>query len=367
MPFRGQQRKRIIMISFVCILIILFFATGMVLYSFLQTKETTAQLKAEYEARIQELQNREAAQKTRMVVVVRDLPAGTVLKTEDLRVLDLAADLVSENRITDPKQAVGKVTKIELRANTPLVSSMLFEEGLVPRDLRLQEFNVIQLPTNLQKGQYVDVRINFPTGQDYIVLSKKKVQELSGNIVWYTMDEREILMASSAIIDAYLQGAKLYALAYVDPGMQEAAIPNYPPNPKVLDLMETDPNILETAKTELARQLRTRLDNDLKAMSDVDKMKVVHGSVTVQQQLQNERIVTQQNNASRQTIQPPAEPPAGQENGQARPGNDPAADQPSPVPEASPGETKEMPPENGQEKPPANKLEDVFNQPPSAS
>ena len=367
MPFMGQQRKRIIMISFVCILIILFFATGMVLYSFLQTKETTAQLKAEYEARIQVLQNREAAQKTRMVVVVRDLPAGTVLKTEDLRVLDLAADLVSENRITDPKQAVGKVTKIELRANTPLVSSMLFEEGPVPRDLRLQEFNVIQLPTNLQKGQYVDVRINFPTGQDYIVLSKKKVQELSGNIVWYTMDEREILMASSAIIDAYLQGAKLYALAYVDPGMQEAAIPNYPPNPKVLDLMETDPNILETAKTELARQLRTRLDNDLKAMSDVDKMKVVHGSVTVQQQLQNERIVTQQNNASRQTIQQPAEPPAGQENGQARTGNDPATGQPSPSPEASSGETKEMPPENGQEKPPENKLEDVFNQPPSGS
>ena len=54
---------------------------------------------------------------------------------------------------------------------------MLFENGVTPRDLRNQEFSYVSLPSKLKKDDVVDVRINFRTGQDYIVLGKKKVKE----------------------------------------------------------------------------------------------------------------------------------------------------------------------------------------------
>ncbi|MFC0213868.1 SAF domain-containing protein [Paenibacillus chartarius] len=308
----SRQQKRVIIASIAGGLVLLLIAFGLVLV--FQAKQTSfeKQLQIEYETKIKERETVEQAAKTRVLAASRNIPSGTTIQEGDVKMVEVPTSLVPSGNLKELGAAVGKITKIELQPNTPILALMLFEDKPLPKDLRIQEFNVIQLPSNLQKGQFVDVRINFPTGEDFIVLAKKKVRELSGTIVWYDMNEAEILRASSAIIDAYLQGARLYALTYVDPGIQEAAIANYPSNPKVLDLIERDPNLLEEAKTVLARQLRTVLDSNLKAMSDTDKMRVVSGNVSVQQQLQNERVTTQQNNAFRQqSIQQQAQTPVG--------------------------------------------------------
>lgn len=363
----SRQQKRVIIASIVGGLVLLLLALALVFY--FQTKQASFEVKlqSEYETRIKEWESREQAAITTVLAASRSIPAGTTLQAGDVKAVEVSTSLISSGNLKEPSAAVGKITKIDLHPNTPLIDSMLFEDKPIPRDLRVQEFNVIQLPTNLQKGQFVDVRINFPTGEDFIVLSKKKVRELSGTIVWYEMNETEILMASSAIIDAYLQGAKLYALTYVDPGTQEAAVANYPSNPKVLDLMERDPNILDEAKTALARQLRATLDNNLKAMSDTDKMRVISGSVTVQQQLQNERITTQQNNEFRQSIQQQAQASTGGQNNQTeqtKPNSkEPAAPSSAPPLSEQAKETPAQTPNDVNEPPKTDRLEDVFDQP----
>jgi hypothetical protein len=350
-------------------LALLLLALALVFYFQIKQASFEEQLQSEYETKIKEWESREQAARTTVLTASRSIPAGTTLQAGDVKAVEASTSLASSGSLKEPNAAIGKITKIDLQPNTPLVASMLFEDKPIPRDLRLQEFNVIQLPTTLQKGQFVDVRINFPTGEDFIVLSKKKVRELSGTIVWYEMNETEILMASSAIIDAYLQGAKLYALAYVDPGTQEAAVANYPSNPKVLDLMERDPNILQEAKIALARQLRATLDNNLKAMSDTDKMRVISGSVTVQQQLQNERITTQQNNEFRQSIQQQAQTSTGGQNSQteqtkpnpkepAMPSSAPPSSEPA---KETPASTQT--PDHVNDSPKTDRLEDVFDQP----
>ena len=43
-------------------------------------------------------------------------------------------------------------------------------------DLRKVEYNMLVLPTQLETGEYVDVRLALPSGQDYIVVSKKQVE-----------------------------------------------------------------------------------------------------------------------------------------------------------------------------------------------
>ena len=75
--------------------------------------------------------------------------------------------------------------------------------------------------------------------------------------------EDEILAMSSAIVEAYgLVGAKLYATKYVEPAMQEAASPTYTPNSAVTAQIQSNPNIVEQAKQELA----TRYSNAAKTM-----------------------------------------------------------------------------------------------------
>ncbi len=302
MSFMYRYRKQLMIAVVGVELASLLLFVAAIFYYQGQQERLREELRQKYELQLKEQQNRLQAENVRVIVANRLISSGATLQVEDVKSIEMPAAQAA-HAVRELGQVVGKISKLELQPDTPILPSMLVEDQPLARDERVQEFNVIQLPTNLQQGQFVDVRINFPTGEDYIVLSKKKVRELSGTIVWTIMNEAEILNASSAIIDAYLQGAKLYALSYVDPGMQEAAVANYPANPKVLDLMEQDPNILEEAKTTLARQLRQTLDKNLNAMTDANKLKVMSGSVTLQQQLQNDRLTTQQNNAAKQAAE----------------------------------------------------------------
>ena len=255
------------------------------------------QMKEQYEKQIQQLNMSAELSQRDVWTVARTIPADGAVTADDLVAVPMPESLVPPGVMTSREAIIGKSAKIELQPGTPLMPSLLYEGAPILKDSRVQEFHVIQLPSNLLKGQSIDVRINFPTGEDFVLLAKKKVRDVSGTAIWLEMNEMDILQASSAIIDAYLQGARLYALPYIEPGLQEAALVNYPANPKVLDLMAHDPNLLEKATTELARKLRTTLDDNLKAMSESDKLRVTSGNVTVQQQLQNERIVAQQGNA----------------------------------------------------------------------
>ncbi|UQZ86403.1 flagellar basal body P-ring biosynthesis protein FlgA [Paenibacillus konkukensis] len=259
------------------------------------------QMQESYEKQIEQLNQEKELNSREVWVASRTIAAGVALTADDLQAIPMPMTLLPPGVITEREAIIGKHAKVELEAGTPLLASLLYEGQPVPKDVRLKEFQVIQLPSNLKAEQFIDVRIGFPTGEDFVLLAKKKVRQLSGNVVWLEMNEMDILQTSSAIIDAYLQGARLYALPYIEPGLQEAAVVNYPANPKVLDLMEIDPNLLETAKTELARSLRQTLDANLKAVSDSDKLRASSGNVTVQQQLQNERATTRQGNAMFET------------------------------------------------------------------
>lgn len=363
------RHRKTLMIAAIAVSVCLLAAAA--IYSLIKQSEQEQkqqQMKEQYERQIEELKTIEEQSRRSVWTVARTIPAGGTVTAEDLKSVPMPANLVPQGIINDQKAAIGKSAKIELQPGTPLMPSMLYESAPIPKDLRVQEFHVIQLPSNLQKGQYIDVRINFPTGEDFVLLAKKKARELSGTVIWLEMNELDLLRTSSAIIDAYLQGARLYALPYIEPGLQEAAVVNYPANPKVLDLMAHDPNLLEKATTELARQLRSTLDGNLKAMSESDKLRVTSGSVTVQQQLQNERIVTQQGNAMH--VATPSPQPAG---ATATVDQEPPAAQPLPSPSV-PTTTNENWSETSAEQAPSapaspseapastDKLEHIFNQ-----
>ncbi len=73
--------------------------------------------------------------------------------------------------------------------------------------------------------------------------------------IWLNLSEDEILSMSSAIVDAAkVQGSKLYATTYTEPGIQNAATPTYTPSKEVLKQIADDPNAVEKAKNDLANR-----------------------------------------------------------------------------------------------------------------
>ena len=120
------------------------------------------------------------------------------------------------------------------------------------------EYIVFVLSLDLATGDYIDVRLMLPSGQNYIVVAKKEVTipNIAGadseDTVWLNLREDEILSISSAIVDAArINGAKLNVTKYTEAGMQKAATPTYVVSSETAALMNKDPNILDKAMKEL--------------------------------------------------------------------------------------------------------------------
>ena len=155
--------------------------------------------------------------------------------------------------------SVPLIAKVAMKKNTVITTELLNKgDSVVQDDIRRQEYNMLVLPMDLVTGDYVDIRLMLPSGQDYIVVSKKEVEvpnlngEDSDDTIWINLSEDEILHMSCAIIDAYqVPGSKIYATKYTEAGMQKAATPTYPLNESTTRLLQSDPNILAKAMNEI--------------------------------------------------------------------------------------------------------------------
>ena len=155
--------------------------------------------------------------------------------------------------------SVPLIAKIDMNRNTVITTSLISKgDNILQDDMRKQEYNMIVLPMDITTGDYVDIRVMFPNGQDFIVVSKKEVEvpNIGGidseDTIWVNLSEDEILHMSCAIVDAaQVKGAKIYATRYTEAGMQVAATPTFPVNSSTSALLQTDPNILGKAMTEI--------------------------------------------------------------------------------------------------------------------
>lgn len=261
-----QRTRHLIYAGFTGAAVVGLLFAGYAVWNAVKQESRESRLKEEYRQQITEMEKAQLNELKSMATgwaLSRDIAPGQVLKQNDLVQVRLPADAAPANLIESGEGISGKIAKIELRKGTSITEAMLYDEKPTSTDLRNRELKAVALPTNLRKGDVIDVRIQFPTGQDYIILSKKKIDNLLSPTMWITMTEEEILSLSSAMVDAFLHDASLYALTYVEPEMQGKAYPTYPVNKEVLKLISSDPNIVEKAEYKLAESVRTSLENDL--------------------------------------------------------------------------------------------------------
>ncbi len=279
-----------------------------------------------------------------VAVLTQDVIQGQVIN-------DTMLKNVRVNKSTVPASAlnmssiIGQVANFNIPANIPITQSMVTTE-IVASDVREQELNMVVMPSDLSSGEFVDVRIMYPNGTDYIVLAAKQVKKVTESTMWVDISEDERLLLNGAIVDSYVnQGSKLYATKYIDAATQKtgsktdvdlareyissqysqelqsiansttgasvtdtildlivkyknfAAVVskstvNYQPNETIIQMMKTNANILQQAKDKLSSTARANMEsaiNSYKAQNTEQFGNIISGAqqnITVQK---NER------------------------------------------------------------------------------
>ena len=188
-----------------------------------------------------------------------DVESGEEVTEDDFTITQVVNSNAPTDYLTPSDLGNSMIAKISMTAGTVLSKEMIYiDETVTGNDVRKQEYNMFILPSDLTTGDYVDIRLQFPSGTDYIVVAKKRVEipEISGiestDTISIELSEDEINTLSNAIVDAFkVNGAKLYVNKYTEPGIQEASTPTYPVSREVLELINANPNVLEEARSAL--------------------------------------------------------------------------------------------------------------------
>ncbi len=260
-----MKRKKNRLWIIITLFVLLFGVVGASYYfitTFKDEKEAAEALAAEKDLYIES--------NTRLIYVTTgDIKKGDILtEGENVQLEECLTALPDYVYITE--EYLGNVAVVDIDAYTPVFVNMVSKE-VITNDLREVEIGVARLNLNTSLNDYVDIRIRFATGSDYTVVSKKRVKayDLKNSIFYTDLTESEILCLASATIDAYINtGTKIYLTTYEEPNIQEAAIPNYPVNETVYNLMATDPNIIEVAEETLNLQARRELASYLGMLSE---------------------------------------------------------------------------------------------------
>lgn len=240
------------------------------------------QMKGEEQARIDAQKN--------VYVLKTSVQSGTVITQDMFTQVKADANVAPTDAVTassyssiaydEEGNELEVVAKIDIAANTIVTTNMITtSDNINTDDVRKEEYNMISLPSDLETGDTVDVRLRMPDGTNYIVVSKKKVTVLdqggipSVNTISLDLSEGEILMMSNAIVEAYMmEGSRLYITRYVEPGMQAGAITTYVPSAEVQNLINNDPNVVAQAKQELLTRFNNYTGNRNNVTDELNTM-----------------------------------------------------------------------------------------------
>ena len=176
--------------------------------------------------------------------------------------------------------------KLDLSKNTVLTTDMV-EKSNEAGTFRMGEYTMISLPSKLNAGDYIDIRIAYPTSADFVVLSKVKVQDANTNTIWLKLAESQMLLLNEAIIESYIvDGTKLYASQYVDAAQVELNA-TYVPNSTVASLIQAnsftdyDKSIVDDANRDVM-DIRQYIESVLSKYSDDEKTSKVNEGFTTE-------------------------------------------------------------------------------------
>lgn len=258
-----KSTKQYLTVACICIVVI---GGAAILTSLLITN----QIKEEYELKLKDAYHEMVSNQRKVYVAITDIEAGDFLTEDNIEVRTVYSSQPEEIYLNDSGE--GKVALVDIPSGTQIINSMLTNNP-VSSELREIEFNAISISSNIRDKDSVDVRISYPNGESFVVLSKKQIKGIFPETAtcYFWLNEEEILRMSAAIVDAGLySGASLNVTKYIEPSIQESSIVNYVPSLSILSLIESNPNIVEHYSQELNKEIRKALENRLAESMELD-------------------------------------------------------------------------------------------------
>lgn len=204
----------------------------------------------------------------------RVMQVGEVITKADIETRQSTIDTTPLDIFINIEDIVGKMVKVSCTDGTIISQSIVLDNPLKANE---RELDVVldEVPIAIKVGDFVDVRVSFPLGQDYISMSHKKVIGVYDNVLKLIIDQKDIYTYESMKTDASIYIAtKLYAIKYVEPGVQTAAITYYPVSREIMKTMLLDDNI-DTADYSKILDARLQLESILNESDKVEKRKTV--------------------------------------------------------------------------------------------
>lgn len=248
---KKQIIKRALMVSLCILLPVVIYAGYIRVRSFYEVKmEAMTEEMAEYTVTTYE--------------AVRDIKAGEIIKN---KMVASKKTLSGQNRKSFMSgDDIGSQALVDIPKGTQLLKNM-FQKNIINSSLRELEFSLLIAGENIKAGDYTDIRLRYPDGEDYIVLSRTYISRINWEkgFLYINLSPEEIHLISSAMVDCYLKtGSYLYTARYIAPSYQEASYVTYIPNKDVLKLIKKDPNVVEKAREYLNETGRKELEERLK-------------------------------------------------------------------------------------------------------
>jgi hypothetical protein len=258
-----RTTRQYIIVAIICIVII----GGAAITT---TVFVTNQIKGECNALLAEAESDMSMLQRYVYVTLCDITAGDTITENNTKKLSVYSSQPQSSFITSKE--LGQQALVDIPQETQIMRSML-TDTIVTSDLREVEYRVLHINANIIDNDIIDVRIFYPNGENYIVLSKKAIKGIAeGSVMCYLwLDAEELLKMSAAIVDAAsYPGTQLITTKYIEPSIQEPSVVTYNPSLAVLELLETDPNILDRSSRELEKNARKALENRLAASMTTD-------------------------------------------------------------------------------------------------
>lgn len=209
----------------------------------------------------------------------KEMQAGSVITGDDIETRQSTVDTTPLDIFTNIDDIIGKTVKVSCTEGTIISQSIVLD---IPLKANERELDIVldEVPIALEEGDFVDIRISFPLGQDYIALSHKKVIGVYDNVLKIIIDQKDIYTYEAMKTDASIYIAtKLYAIKYIEPGVQTAAITYYPVSREIMKTMLLDENI-DTADYSKILESRLQLETILNESDKVEKRRTVTSDKT---------------------------------------------------------------------------------------
>jgi hypothetical protein len=169
------------------------------------------------------------------------LRENDIIKEEDVSVTLIDQDLLPDQTIHDSKEIIGKKIKCDSTPKMIATKTMVYEEKTRAEIKESVEMLGVSVPEFINESDRINLRIHYPTGQDFLVLEdvtiSKIYEERKGGTLELNHDEIVCLSSAKEDINMY-PGTQIYYTKdthrYSRPFIGQPLRNMYPVNPNTI-------------------------------------------------------------------------------------------------------------------------------------